>query len=176
MTLILFMFMMVLMYSNSQMQSCIQTFGNSSKRTYNLNRLSKFTLNGTDTPTGHVFWFSPCNTIPNTTCTDVTSAGAMSCQLLNKDVFYEYVSYMDGFKGTNATYEENPDGPGTGVIMTTQNGDDCNPHQWCSKRIMIAKFICDKTIEIPSIMDVTENPLCTHNFVIRAHGACPVKN
>ena len=85
-------------------------------------------LYGTDIPGGHVFWFSPGNVISNTTCSNVTTPGTMSRQLQNKDLFHEYVSNMDGFKDTNATYEENSDDPGTGIIMTTQNGDYCNPH------------------------------------------------
>ncbi|CAF1475486.1 unnamed protein product [Didymodactylos carnosus] len=99
------------------MNSCVQTFGN---RTYDLNLLSRFVLNGTDTTRGNRFWFAPCNSLPKAVCGYEVS-GAMSCELDNRNEFDEFVSYMDGYRTPNATYRENPDGPGTGVIMITQN-------------------------------------------------------
>jgi hypothetical protein len=71
----------------------------------------------------------------------------------------------------NATYTENPDGPGTGVFMTTSNGDPC----FGRTHFMRMKFICDKTVERPLNMTIVEWYICDFHIEIRAAQACPIQ-
>jgi hypothetical protein len=71
----------------------------------------------------------------------------------------------------NATYTENPDGPGTGVFMTTSNGDPC----FGTTRFMRMKFICDKPVERPTNITIAEEAGCIFHVEVRAAQACLIQ-
>ena len=70
----------------------------------------------------------------------------------------------------NATYTENADGPGTGVLMTTTNGDPC----FGRTRYMRMKLICDRSVNRPMNMSIVQWSNCDFHVEVRASQACPL--
>jgi hypothetical protein len=163
-------FFAVLNTAKCTMDSCQQTFGSNK---YDLNGLSEFTLFGFDDQ--YDYALTPCAIIKPDACHGHTVPYEMSCQYQRAFRMWSTMAFLDT-KSTfppnlNATYTENPDGPGTGVLMTTSNGDPC----FGTTRFMRMKFICDKTVEQPSNITIVEELRCDFHVEIRAKQACPIE-
>ncbi|CAF1133924.1 unnamed protein product [Rotaria sordida] len=152
------------------MDSCRQTFGSNK---YDLNRLSEFTLFGSDDE--YDYAFTPCAIVKPDACHGHTVSNEMSCQYDHSFHMWSTMSFIDSKSpwppNANASYTENPDGPGTGILMTTTNGDPC----FGVTRYMRIKFICDKTIEQPANMTVVQWIRCDFHVEVRAAQACPIQ-
>jgi hypothetical protein len=150
------------------MPSCRLTFGSNK---YDLTRLSGITLNGDGTTSDRYHYaLNPCGILPPTSCgTPVPPRdGVMACQTSSTNTFVSVLAYIDGTKPTNAVFTEREE-PGSGVVMTVRNGDDCR-----GPRPMIVTFICDQKVKHPSSIDVDESPACTFNIKLTAADACPL--
>jgi len=152
------------------MDSCRQTFGSNK---YDLNRLNSFTLFASDDQ--YDYSINPCAIVPPDTCHTHTVPNEMSCQYQRAFHQWSTMSFLNGQSpwppNANATFTENPDGPGTGIFMTTSNGDPC----FGTTRYMRMKFICDKTIEQPSNISIVEWLKCDFHVEIRAAQACTIE-
>ena len=151
------------------MDSCRQTFGTNK---YDLNRLSEFVLFGSDDE--YDYAITTCDIIKADACHGHTVSYEMSCQYNRAFQMWSTMAFLDS-KSTfppnlNATYTENPDGPGTGVFMTTINGDPC----FGRTRYMRMKFICDRTVERPTNMSIVQWSNCDFHVEVRASQACPL--
>ncbi|CAF0738193.1 unnamed protein product [Adineta steineri] len=160
----------VLNTAKCTMDSCHQTFGSNK---YDLNRLSKFTLFGSDDE--YDYALTLCDIVKAEACHGHTVPYEMSCQYNRAFQMWSTMAFLDG-KSTfppnlNATYTENPDGPGTGVFMTTNNGDPC----FGRTRYMRMKLICDKTVEQPTNMTIVQWSNCDFHVEVRAIQACPIQ-
>jgi hypothetical protein len=151
------------------MDSCRQTFG---PNKYDLNRLSEFAVQGSDDQ--YDYAFAPCAIVKPEVCHTHTVPNEMSCQYDRAFQMWSTMSFLDTKSpwpsNVNASYTENPDGPGTGVFMTTSNGDPC----FGQTRYMRTKFICDKTVEHPRNMSIVQWTTCDFHVEIRAIQACPI--
>ncbi|CAF1022690.1 unnamed protein product [Rotaria sp. Silwood1] len=152
------------------MDSCRQNFGSNK---YDLNRLSEFTLFGSDDE--YDYAFTPCATVKPDACHGHTVLNEMSCQYDRSFQMWSTMSFVDSKSpwppNANASYTENPDGPGTGILMTTTNGDPC----FGVTRYMRIKFICDKSVEQPTHMTVVQWIRCDFHVEVRAAQACPIQ-
>ena len=156
----------------SKFQPCEQTFGS---HHYDLNQLSHLTITGQET----IFQYAltPCGLVPTDQCGPTLSdslEGMMACQerILGPGSprFESPMGFLDGYgKTPNLEFQENTDGPGTGVIMTMRNAQ-CN----FQERLVETTFICDKTVKNPTTMEIVEFPTCQFKIRIRAAEACPV--
>ena len=152
------------------MDSCRQIFGSNK---YDLNRLNEFTLLGSDDE--YDYSLTPCAIVKPDACRGHTVPNEMSCQYSRPFQMWSTMSFLDTTSpwpsNVNATYTENPDGAGTGILMTTSNGDPC----FGRVRYMRMKFICDKTVERPTNMTVVQWSNCDFHVEIRAIQACSIK-
>ncbi|CAF0872199.1 unnamed protein product [Didymodactylos carnosus] len=166
--LVLIIVSVILNNVECDMYSCVQTFGSN---TYDLNRLSQFTLLGIDDQ--YDYAFTPCSLVPSIACHGHIVENEMSCQYDRSFQMWSTMSFLDSKSrwppNANATYTESPDGPGTGIVMTTTNGDPC----FGVTRYMRIKFICDRTVEQPMNMTIVEEIRCDFHVNIRAAQACP---
>jgi hypothetical protein len=170
-TIMLFYLILLLIYVvqiDSELDSCRQTFGSNK---YDLNQLSHLTILGEDL--GYKYALTPCGLVPTDQCGQhpfPLDPGMTACQQ-NKAIlrFESAMGFLDGYgKSPNIEFSENDDGPGTGVIMTMRNAI-CGANE----RLVNVIFICDKSVEKPTNMDVKEDPPCTFTIKVRAAGACP---
>ncbi|CAF1457410.1 unnamed protein product [Adineta steineri] len=155
---------------DSSLRSCRQTFG---ANKYDLNKLDHLTLSGGDTQFRYLL--TPCGLVPADKCGKSPAPldkGITSCQeRIATSSFESAMGYLDGYgKSPNLEFKENPQGPGTGVVMTMRNAK-CN----MNKRLVKITFICDTSITNPTTMDVKENPTCQFDITVKAAGACPIK-
>lgn len=155
---------------NGSLKSCRQTFGSN---TYDLNQLSHLTIIGQDSTFQYAF--TPCGSVPTENCGKPTTIfpfekGMTACQeRIGGATFESPMGFLDGYgKSPNIEFKENPQGPGTGVVMTMQNAK-CNG----APRIVIVTFICDKTMKNPKNMIVVEKPICQFTITVKAAEACP---
>lgn len=152
------------------MDSCRQTFGSNK---YDLNSLSEFTLYGMDIEFQYAF--TPCGVLKTNECFGRTFQNAMSCTYESLFNRWYTLSFLDAKSPyppyTNASFWENPDGPGTGVLMITSNGDPC----YGLTRFMRVKFICDKTAEGVSNITASQVDVCVFGLELRAKQACPLE-
>ncbi|CAF3782519.1 unnamed protein product [Rotaria socialis] len=154
---------------DGSLESCRQTFGS---HKYDLNQLSDLTILGT----GGLFRYAltPCGLVPTNTCGKNTlpfERGMTSCQeRIATATFEASMGFLDGYgKSPNLQFSENPQGPGTGIIMNISNAL-CNG----GPRLVKITFICDKNIKKPTTMSVSENPACQFTVTIKAAEACPL--
>jgi hypothetical protein len=169
--LILIAFFVVLNSVECMMNSCLQTFGSNK---YDLNGLSKFTLSGSDDE--YDYALTPCAIVGREACHNHAVPYEMSCQYYRRYERWFTMAFIDGkspfLPNKNATYEENSDGPGTSVLMTTSNGNTCLG----VPRYVTIKFICDKTVVRPTDMTVLRNlTSCEYHIRVRAAQACPIQ-
>lgn len=168
--LALLLLFITLNIAKCDMDSCRQTFGSNK---YDLNRLSSFTLFASDDQ--YDYAINPCSVVPPEGCHGHAVPYEMSCQYQRSFHMWSTMAFLDSKSSfspnLNATYTENPDGPGTGVFMTTTNGDPC----FGRTRYMRMKFICDKTIEQPSNISIVEWSNCDFHVEVRATQACPLE-
>ncbi len=152
------------------MGSCLQTFGSNK---YDLNRLSNFTLHGSDSQSN--YFLTPCGVLKSSPCYGNTSQNAMGCQYQHQFKSWSVMAYLDTkspwSRNGNATYQENPSGPGTGIVMTTNNDDIC----FDELRFMTTTFICDRTVSHPKTMIVVQLAQCSFTAEVRAMQACPLE-
>jgi hypothetical protein len=152
------------------MGSCLQTFGSNK---YDLNRLSNFTLHGSDSQSN--YFLTPCGVLKSSPCYGNTSQNAMGCQYQHQFKSWSVMAYLDTkspwSRNGNATYQENPSGPGTGIVMTTSNGDIC----FDELRFMTTTYICDRTVSHPKTMTVVQLAQCSFTVEVRAMQACPLE-
>jgi hypothetical protein len=154
---------------DSSLHSCRQTFGSNK---YDLNQLSHLTLFGSDTSFRYAL--TPCGLVSTDNCGKSSKPfenGMTSCQeRVSANSFESAMGFLDGYgKPPNLEFSENPQGSGTGVLMTMRNAK-CNQ----APRIVNITFICDKNIPNPTTMDVQETS-CQFAITVKAAGACPVK-
>ncbi|CAF1050737.1 unnamed protein product [Rotaria sordida] len=155
---------------DSSLNTCRQTFG---PNKYDLNQLSHLTILGEEKPFRYVL--TPCGLVPTNKCGSSTSSfepGMTACQERIPDARFESaMGFLDGYgKSPNLLFNENPQGPGTGIVMTMRNAL-CNGHE----RFVNVTFICDENIKQPTKMNVIEGPICKFKIIVRAAEACPVK-
>ena len=160
----------ILTITKGAMDSCRQTFGSNQ---YDLNRLNEFTLLGSDDE--YDYALNPCDIVKPEACHGHTVPNEMSCQYSRPFQMWSTMSFIDT-KSTwpsnvNATYAEGPGGPGTGIFMTTSNGDPC----FGRIRYMRMNFICDKNVEQPTNMTIVQWSNCDFHVEVRAIQACPIK-
>ncbi|UJR12575.1 hypothetical protein I4U23_016751 [Adineta vaga] len=152
------------------MNSCLQTFGSNK---YDLNRLSNFTLYGNDSQSK--YFLTPCSFSKSSPCYDHTFPNAMSCQYDRQFKSWYGMAFLDTkspwSRNNNATYQENPSGPGTGIVMQTSNGEIC----FDELRFMTTTYICDRTVLHPTTMTVVQLAQCRFTAEVRAIQACPLE-
>ena len=153
----------------SKLDACRQTFGANS---YDLNQLSSVTLFGNDASFRYAL--TPCGLVPVENCgTNVKpfQDGMTSCQeRVSPPKFESEMGFLNGYgQSPDLEFAENPQGPGTGVLMTMRNAK-CN----FNERLVKVTFVCDETVSTPSTMDVKETPTCVFNINVRAKQACPL--
>lgn len=153
----------------NKLDACRQTFG---QNKYDLNQLSDFTLFGTDGSFRYVL--TPCGLVSTDQCGTSSlpfDNGMTSCQeRISPPKFESAMGFLNGYGQTpDLEFAENPEGLGTGVVMTMRNAK-CN----FMERLVKVTFICDKTVTTPSTMDVAEQPTCVFTITIRAKQACPI--
>jgi len=152
------------------MGSCVQTFGSNK---YDLNRLNNFTLYDADSQSR--YFLTPCNNLPSSPCYTNASTNAISCVYQHEFQSWSTMAYLDmkspTHRNNNATYQENPSGPGTGIVMETSNGDIC----FDELRFMTTTFICDETVSHPTTMKVVQLAQCRFTAEVRAMQACPLE-
>jgi hypothetical protein len=154
---------------NSSLASCRQTFGSNK---YDLNQLSHLTLLGDRN--SYRYALTPCGLISKDKCgkpgTSPFEPGMTACQeRIATTTFESSLGFLDGYgKSPDIIFSENPQGPGTGVVMSMSNAI-CNSHE----RKVNVTFICDKSVKNPTTMDVIEAPVCTFSITVKAAGACP---
>jgi hypothetical protein len=167
----LILFLINIIQVDSTLPACRQTFGSN---TYDLNRLSQFTITGEDTLI-YGYAITPCGSVPTSQCgqnSQPFEQGMMACQkrmLGPTPSFESAMGFLDGYgKTPNLEFSENTDGPGKGVIMTMRNAR-------CSgmERLVKVIFICDESVATPTRMEVEEFPVCQFTIRIKAAGACP---
>jgi hypothetical protein len=160
---------------DSTLDSCRQTFGSNK---YDLNRLSHLTILGDDAL--YRYALTPCGLISTDQCgqssfTPQFEPGMTSCQrglTGSPPRFESSMGFLDGYgKQPNIGFSENTAGRGTGVIMIMRNAV-CNG----GPRLVNVTFVCDKSIETPTKMEVVEAPACIFNIKISAAGACPISS
>lgn len=152
-----------------KLDACRQTFGT---HTYDLNQLSEITLLGTDA--SFQYALTPCGLVPVEKCGTSSTPfenGMTSCQeRMSPPKFESAMGFLNGYgKTPDLEFIENPQGPGTGVVMTMRNAK-CN----FAERLVKVTFICDETVTVPSTMDVVEKPTCAFTITVRAKQACPL--
>lgn len=151
------------------LESCRQKFGS---HKYDLNQLSDFTIFGSDDEFRYAL--TPCGLVPTNQCGKNTvpfDPGMTACQeRVSGGRFESSMGFLDGYnKLPNLEFSENPQGPGTGVVMIVRNAK-CN----LQERFVQITFICDKSIKKPTRMDVVET-MCRFKITVRAVGACPLE-
>ncbi|CAF1099877.1 unnamed protein product [Rotaria sordida] len=171
----MFLFYLILILFNiiqidSSFERCRQTFGSNK---YDLNQLSHLTILGEEKPYRYVL--TPCGLVPTDKCGSSTlplEQGMTSCQeKISEATFASAMGFLDGYgKSPNLEFNENPQGPGTGIVMTMRNAL-CNS----GGRFVNVTFICDKSIKQPTKMNVVEDPKCKFTIIIIAAEACPIK-
>jgi hypothetical protein len=154
---------------HSSLKSCRQTFG---KNQYDLNQLSHLTILGDDNQ-GFRYALTPCGLVPTDKCgknQESFENGMTACQERISTLSFESsMGFLDGYgKSPNLEFNENPQGSGTGIMMTMRNAQ-CNRQE----RLVKVIFICDKSAKNPTNMDVTE-ATCKFNITVKAAEACPV--
>jgi hypothetical protein len=169
----LILFLINIIRIECNLPACRQTFG---EHTYDLNRLSRFTITGEET----IFRYAltPCGLVPTSQCGPSSvpfDDGMTACQERvsgpSTPRFESAMGFLDGYGKTPDTlFTENTDGPGTGVIMTLRNAR-CNGRERPVKVI----FICDESVKTPTSMTVVEFPICEFTIRIKAADACPVR-
>jgi hypothetical protein len=139
---------------------------------YDLNQLNGETLLGNDSSFRYAL--RACAVLPTDLCGKNTrpyEAGMMACQeRVSTQTFESSMGFLNGYgKSPDLEFKENPQGPGTGVLMIMRNAL-CNGRE----RVVQVTFICDRSATKPSPMTVAESPTCTFEISLRAAQACPV--
>ena len=155
----------------SKLDVCRQTFGTN---TYDLNQLSSITLLGSDTSFRYAL--TPCGLVPVENCgtsVEPFKDGMTSCQeRVSPPKFESEMGFLNGYgQSPDLEFAENPQGSGTGVLMTMRNAK-CN----FIERLVKVTFVCDETVSTPSTMDVKEAPFCVFSMTVRAKQACPLSS
>ncbi|UJR23973.1 hypothetical protein I4U23_026940 [Adineta vaga] len=153
----------------NSLDSCRRTFG---KNKYDLNQLNHLALEGDDGDFRYVL--TPCGLVPKEKCGKTTGPleeGMMACQeRIATSGFESAMGFLDGYgKSPNLEFQENPQGPGTGVLMTVRNAL-CNARE----RLVTVTLICDKIVKSPTTMVIVEAPTCQFAITVKAAGACPI--
>ena len=141
---------------------------------YDLNRLSGVTLFGDDASFRYAL--RPCAAVPTDQCgtnTQPFEPGMMACQeRVSPPKFESPMGFLNGYgQSPDLEFQENPQGPGTGVLMIVKNAK-CN----FQPRIVRVTFICDRSASKPRTMIVKEAPTCTFEITVRAAEACPLSS
>ncbi|CAF5028902.1 unnamed protein product [Rotaria sp. Silwood1] len=152
------------------LETCRQTFGSNK---YDLNQLNHITLIGEDKTFRYAF--NPCDLVPIDKCGKNSGSfeqGMTACQeRILGTKFESPMGFLDGYgKLPNLEFSENPQGPGTGIVMIMRNAK-CNGVE----RFVHVTFICDKSIKQPTTMNVIEDPMCKFMITVQAAEACPLK-
>ncbi|CAF3731932.1 unnamed protein product [Rotaria sp. Silwood1] len=155
---------------DSLFERCRQTFGSNK---YDLNQLSHLTILGENN--SYSYALTPCGLVPTDKCGSSTlpfEQGMTACQeKISETKFASAMGFLDGYgKSPNLEFNENPQGPGTGIVMIMRNAL-CNGNE----RFVNVTFICDKRIKQPTKMNVVEDPKCKFTMTIIAAEACPIK-
>ena len=171
-TMLLF-YLVVILFNviqiDGSLAACRQTFGSNE---YDLNQLDHLTLLGDDGAFRYAL--TPCALISTAKCgtsTQPFEKGMTACQeRISSTTFESSMGFLDGYgKTPNIEFSENPQGPGTGVVMIMRNAK-CNG----AERRVTTTFICDQSVHNPTKMDVSEAPSCNFTIIVRAAEACPI--
>lgn len=162
------LFLLAALAVDASLDACRQSFGS---RKYDLNRLSGITLAGTDAQFRYLL--RPCGLVATEKCGKSFvpfEPGMMACQeRISTSSFESAMGFLDGYdKSPNLAFIENPQGPGTGIVMIIRNAK-CNGQE----RPVNVTFVCDKTVASPTTMNVVEGPTCKFAIEVRATQACP---
>jgi hypothetical protein len=154
---------------DSSLDACRQTFG---PNKYDLNQLDHLTLLGDEGLFRYAL--TPCGLVSTDKCGTYAmpfEKGMTGCQeRIASTSFESSMGFLDGYgKTPNIEFSENPQGPGTGVVIIIRNAK-CNGME----RLVTTTFICDQSVHNPTKMDVTEVS-CKFTITVRAAEACPVK-